>query len=154
MSDLESFLAAILKDPSDTGLQLICADWLEERGDSSLAFALRWMVARGKFPNVSPQKRVCRWMYRLKRTVPCAACSLPWIVHEAMSRWRYANKWKPRKGPTTPSHVQFFERYCKNYSGIYMLQTSSILEYPLLCLADALDVLKAELDLSGPMTAN
>jgi uncharacterized protein (TIGR02996 family) len=47
----QAFLDDIAKSPADSTIKLIFADWLEERGESDLAFAVRWLAARGKWPD-------------------------------------------------------------------------------------------------------
>ena len=44
------FLAAILAEPGDSLPKLVFADFLDEGGEGSLAFAYRWCAARGKMP--------------------------------------------------------------------------------------------------------
>lgn len=55
MSPEESALlqAAIDSEPDNPAPLLVLADWYDDHGESSLAYACRWMAYRGKRPGVS-----------------------------------------------------------------------------------------------------
>jgi uncharacterized protein (TIGR02996 family) len=51
----EDFISAIFSKPDDPLPKLVYADYLDERGEGSLAFAYRWCASKGKQP------RYCRY---------------------------------------------------------------------------------------------
>jgi uncharacterized protein (TIGR02996 family) len=98
MPGAEAFLKAILADPADPGPQLIYSDWLEEHGRADLAFAYRWMGARGQRPGERRRPRLRKpwawWHPRSAEYEPdpedrkdialCPHALLPGLVFEAM----------------------------------------------------------------------
>ena len=47
----DAFLQEIIEHPGDPAPLLVFADWLDERGEPDLAYACRWMAARGYRPS-------------------------------------------------------------------------------------------------------
>lgn len=43
--------SAITAQPGEDTPKLALADWLDELGSAATAYALRWFVARGKWPH-------------------------------------------------------------------------------------------------------
>jgi uncharacterized protein (TIGR02996 family) len=58
--EYDALWAGVLADPSAGLPKLVLADWLEETGDPAFAFALRWCVARRKWPGRKAGRR-CEW---------------------------------------------------------------------------------------------
>jgi uncharacterized protein (TIGR02996 family) len=98
------FLDAILEAPADPAPVLVYADFLEERGgpgDEDLAYAFRWMAARGRRPGDRQRPRVrLPWAWWPEDTGPdvlddfadirrCPHALLPRLPYLALPRGDY-----------------------------------------------------------------
>ena len=53
--------AAVRAKPADDLPRLVLADWLDETGDPATGAALRWCVARGKWPRTTKKGLYASW---------------------------------------------------------------------------------------------
>jgi hypothetical protein len=88
----EDLLTAAHTSGGDPAALLVCADWLEEHGEVSLAYAYRWCARRGHFPLVTPTRKLAAWAARpaYRRRPGTLRFELPRPVWDAL---------RPRKGP-------------------------------------------------------
>ena len=61
MGDADALWSAVLASPSDDLPKLVLADYLEERGEDRDAAALRWCVARGRWPRITRRQAMFIW---------------------------------------------------------------------------------------------
>ncbi len=61
MSDADALWAAILAAPADDLPKLVLADYLDERGQERDAAALRWCVARQRWPRITRRQAMFIW---------------------------------------------------------------------------------------------
>ncbi len=85
MQKESAFWAEVIARPDDTLPMLVFADWLDENGSASLAFALRWSAERKQFPHRSPGGRVVAW-YRqpVGRLHRLGGKPTPWMLPAAV----------------------------------------------------------------------
>jgi hypothetical protein len=74
-----------LRDGDDTG-KLALADWYAERGQPTLAHALKWCVARKCWPRVTPKERYAEWVRQGVRYKGQGPHLLPFQIYDAYSR--------------------------------------------------------------------
>lgn len=93
----DAFWAEIKSRPDDTLPLKVFADWLDERNDRSLAFALRWAAERKRFPHITPGGRVVAWWRKPARVRRLGGLPHPWmlppVVYDQL-RYRQGNKTK------------------------------------------------------------
>lgn len=83
--DERAFWATIKAALTDTLPQVVFADWLDERGRTDLAFAMRWAAARRRYPMVTPAKGLASWSTLLKgQHRPPYSDQLPRLVFEKL----------------------------------------------------------------------
>jgi uncharacterized protein (TIGR02996 family) len=89
----QAFLDAILEAPADPAPMLVYADFLAERGrsgDEDLAYAFRWMAARGRRPGDRQRPRVrLPWAWWPEATGPD-------VLDDFADRRRCPHAWLPR----------------------------------------------------------
>jgi hypothetical protein len=91
MGKREDLLDAAAASGGDPGPLFVCADWLEEHGEDSLAYAYRWCARRGRFPALTPGRRRCWWATLVRgQNKPVWPQQVPRAVWDAL---------RPRKGP-------------------------------------------------------
>lgn len=82
MGDVDALWAAVLAEPTNETPKLVLADYLDGTDDTRSATALRWCVARGKWPRTTRRKALYIWyadptMYHPGRPDEIARAMLP-----------------------------------------------------------------------------
>src|SRR3954447_8752014 len=108
MTHDQGFLDAILETPADPAPMLVYADFLAERGgpgDEDLAYAFRWVAARGYRPCRRPRHGIrlpWAWWHKasgkdrpdvqadLHDVRPCPEALLPDLLFRAMPRGAFS----------------------------------------------------------------
>ena len=121
MEDMAAFWRRVKDEPDNHTARLVFADYLDERFQPQLAFAMRWSGFRGRFPLVTPARRYASWATLLRgQHKPAHGHQLPRAVFEKL------------KGSKVGLHIR--------YAGV---------EYAFYALSVALERLRAVLDPTG-----
>jgi uncharacterized protein (TIGR02996 family) len=95
----DAFVRDIVANPADRTPHLIFADWLEEQGQSDLAFTYRWMAAQGHWPGERKRKLARKpWAWwrpgsgesameeeDMRDIRRCPHAVLPWLIYHAVT---------------------------------------------------------------------
>lgn len=92
MSDSKALWKAIVMRPRDDAAKLALADWYEEHGWPRIGFALRWCVAKGKWPwpndyrSGGGKPRFTRFSWVMDKVQMTRSHALPTLVYLALPK--------------------------------------------------------------------
>ncbi len=80
MDDCKSLWKAIARQPGEDTPKLALADWYDDHGQPDMAFALRWCVAKGKWPYRSRYSKLAGGSWWPRKSQPCPYNLDRWLM--------------------------------------------------------------------------